>query len=114
VVGPAQFQIECERLPSNVCRLTPVGDLDLATSPRLEAEIEAAIAAGIEQLVIDLSRLRFIDSTGLRLFLVTQERAGSDGWTLILTRPSEAVRSLLEITGARRTVPIVDDWTPPR
>lgn len=91
----------------------PAGELDLATTPRLESEIEAAAAGEIKHLVIDLSEISFIDSSGLSMFLVLQERSASRGWELTLTRPSEAVRSILEITGSAQALPVVDDWRAP-
>jgi anti-sigma B factor antagonist len=96
-----------------VWRLVPAGELDLATTPRLESEIETATAGEIEHLVIDLSEISFIDSTGLSMFLVLQARSASHGWELTLTRPSEAVRSILQITGSEQALPVVDDWRPP-
>jgi anti-anti-sigma factor len=63
--------------------------------------------------VIDLSEISFIDSTGLSMFLVLQARSASHGWELTLTRPSEAVRSILQITGSEQALPVVDDWRPP-
>jgi anti-anti-sigma factor len=110
LIRPEEFQVQREQLAPGVCRLTPAGELDLAAAPQLEAEVEAALAAAAEQLVIDMSHISFIDSTGLRLFLVLQERSTAAGWQLTLTRPSEAVRSILEITGAGETLPLVDDW----
>ena len=44
---------------------------------------------GARTLVVDLSRLGFIDSSGLRLFIVLHQRAGAEGWRLSLIRPQK-------------------------
>jgi anti-sigma B factor antagonist len=57
-----------------------VGEIDLSTSPRLEAAIEPIAAAGAE-ITLDLREVTFIDSTGLRLLLLQSrryEQAGID------------------------------------
>ena len=59
--------------------------------------------------MIDLSRLTFIDSSALRLFIVLNERSAEEGWTLALVRPTGQVRSVFEITGAEDNLPFVDD-----
>ena len=60
-------------------------------------------------MVIDLSRLTFIDSSALRLFIVLNERSTQDGWTLGLIRPMGQVRTVFEITGAEENLPFIDD-----
>lgn len=113
MVRPKSFRIETESLGSRVCRITPAGELDMATAPRLLAKIEEVLEGDVHQVVVNLAKLDFLDSTGLRLFLALQQRAGSEDWALTLTSPSAAVRSILDITGSGRSLPVVDEWTPP-
>jgi len=48
-------------------RLTPFGELDLATAPILERELDAvAVESGV-MIVVDLTQLTFMDSSGLNL-----------------------------------------------
>ena len=46
------------------------------------------LAEGVSQITIDLAGVGFVDSSGLRLFIVLDQRATSEGWTLALTRPT--------------------------
>jgi anti-anti-sigma factor len=108
LVRPGDFRIETESLSPGVCRLTPVGELDLATAPRLQSELDRAVGAGAARVVVDLSQVGFLDSTGLRMFLALSERAGAEGWVLTLTAPSDAVRAMLEITGSSGSLPLED------
>lgn len=101
------FRIEVE--PSrDVVRVVPVGELDLATADKLREEIDRLHVAGFNRLVLDLSKLRFMDSTGLRLVLETNARARDDGWTFSLVRGPEAVQRLFEVTNFTEHLDFVD------
>lgn len=75
------------------------GDLDVAGAPQARSAITRAIAGGIDRLVIDLSRVDFIDSFGLGILVGALKRmAGSDGrLVLVLTEPR--ILKVFEITG---------------
>jgi anti-anti-sigma factor len=71
--------------------------------------VRSLLVRSVSHVLIDLSRLTFIDSSALRLFLVLNERAGSEGWELTLIRPTGQVRTVFEITGAEDNLPFVED-----
>ena len=73
------------------------GDIDLAGGPLLEAAILRRESS--EPIVIDLAKVEFIDSSGLRSLLGASRRAGERGTTVVLRRPSTGVVRLLAITG---------------
>ena len=74
------------------------GELDLTSAPTFERELEAAEASHPSLLVIDLSGLDFMDSTGLRALLLARERAQADGHDLALRRGPRQVQRVLELT----------------
>ena len=78
--------------------LAIAGELDLATSPELEARAEQLCAEGRE-LVFDLSELAFIDSTGLLAILKTRDLCAERLCGFFLTRGPPAVQRLFELTG---------------
>ncbi len=78
--------------------LSLYGELDLASAPILESEIESSDLAGAAMVVLDLRELRFIDSTGLRVLLAAHERSTERGQEFALTPGSEQVQRLLSIT----------------
>ena len=90
-------------------RLTLVGELDIATVPRLEQALEEALARRPAELVLDLRPLGFLDSSGLRQFIVLADRAREEGWTLLLVRPAKPVLSIFQITRAEENLPFVDE-----
>jgi anti-anti-sigma factor len=74
-----------------------IGDIDMAGGPLLEASIARREAEG--PLFIDLSKVAFIDSSGLRTLLAASRRAAERAETVVLRAPSREVSRLLEITG---------------
>jgi anti-anti-sigma factor len=85
-----------------VVRIT--GELDLATSPRLE-EALAARAPGA-RLVIDLSGCTFLDSSGVRVLVTTATARAEEGDRLELVVVDPAIARVLAITGVDTVVDI--------
>jgi anti-anti-sigma factor len=83
------------------------GELDLATVPELEARAEQLCAEGRE-LVLDMSEVAFIDSTGLLAILKTRELCAERGCGFFLTRGPPAVQRLFELTGLDDRLPFLD------
>jgi anti-sigma B factor antagonist len=84
--------------PDAVPTIALVGELDIASAPELQSQLAALVADG-GRLTIDLGELAFIDSTGLRVMLVTQRTAADTGCDVVFRRPQPAVRRLLNVTG---------------
>ncbi len=74
------------------------GELDLTSAQTFERELRAVESGNPRQLVIDLSALEFMDSTGLRTLLSARERAQEDGHGLALRRGPRQVQRVLELT----------------
>ncbi len=92
------FPIAHERTPDGHL-LAPAGELDIATVPLLEASYEE-LEHG--RVLLDLSGISFIDSTGLQLLLRLSER--NAGRLEIIGSP--ALDRLLQITGVRDQLPL--------
>jgi anti-sigma B factor antagonist len=73
------------------------GEIDLSTAPRLGRAIEAAAVAGVP-LVLDLTGVDFIDSTGARVLAVAERSMAEQGSDLLIV-PSEFVARVFEIAG---------------
>jgi anti-sigma B factor antagonist len=99
------FSIAVVRAREEV-RVHAIGELDLAATPKLQAQIGALLADGSEQLTIDLRRVTFIDLTGVRLLLKLAQDASDDGWRLSLIQDHGQVRRILTLTGAVDRLPI--------
>ncbi|MEW1845901.1 STAS domain-containing protein [Nonomuraea angiospora] len=75
------------------------GEVDAATAPQLTAYIEREHADAGLALVLDLSGVSFMDSSGLHLLVEQHNRQTEHGSGLHLAAPHQRVRRLLEITG---------------
>ena len=81
----------------NTETLALVGRLDTVTAPELEAEICATLAT-VEWLVLDMEKLEYISSAGLRVIFKTQ-KALTQKAGLKLINVSDDVREVFDITG---------------
>jgi anti-sigma B factor antagonist len=78
--------------------LALAGELDAHTAPLL-AEQLAELPPGDGKVVLDIAKVEFMDSSGLRVIIDVHQRATDAGRTLVLRNPSSAVQRLLEISG---------------
>jgi anti-sigma B factor antagonist len=91
----------------NLHRLTLSGELDLANSATVEAELEAALADGEAEVVIDMRELEFIDSTGIALLVATLGRDSAERPRVrFVPSESAAVVRVLELTGLNGRLPL--------
>ena len=84
------------------------GELDLRTSPELEKRLTRAFDAGAELVILDLRRIEFMDSTGLRVVLSAHRRAHETGRRFALVRGADQVERVLTLTGVRDLLTVVD------
>jgi anti-sigma B factor antagonist len=77
--------------------VTPTGELDLTTVPLLDQRLIEVLPGG--ETVLDLSRVSFIDSTGIALLVSISATAREHGWPLELRDPSPHVDRLITLTG---------------
>jgi anti-sigma B factor antagonist len=109
---PEPFSIRSERR-GRTHRLTPLGELDIATVPELREEFEAVFGDGnAEMIVVDLTRLDFIDSTGLRL-LLEMNAVCEHADRLRVVNGSPPVVRLFDIAGVRSQLPIISSADDP-
>lgn len=77
--------------------VTVSGEIDLGSIGRLEDELDTVDASA--DVVLDCSRVDFIDSSGLRLLAQESRRIADAGGSLRLRNPSSSVRRVVEIAG---------------
>lgn len=85
-----------------------IGELDLATADDVEAELERVEATDAASIVLDLSALTFMDSTGVRLLVNAHARSRTDSSRLTLLRGGAAVQRVLELSGVDVLLPFAD------
>jgi anti-sigma B factor antagonist len=80
------------------------GRLDTTTAPRLEEELKNSLA-GVTDLIIDLSKLEYISSAGLRVLLSAFKTMRNKG-KMKVTNANELVKEIFEVTGFSDFLPI--------
>jgi len=88
-----------------------VGEIDLYTAPRLQAEFARLLENGPSRVVIDMSGVEFCDSTGMNVLLSALKRLRERGGGLEVAAPRPAVRKILQVTGLD-SVFVVHDQVP--
>jgi len=73
------------------------GDLDAHTAPRLDEAVNDLVRAGKQRIVLEMSEVGFVDSSGLRSMIRARNEGGDRD--VVIQSPSNATMRLLEITG---------------
>jgi anti-anti-sigma factor len=82
--------------------LVIVGELDLESADEVQSTISAELRVPqVTEIVLDLRRVDFIDSAGLRVLLALRNDGKRNGHALTLIPPAPTVRRLFAITGTR-------------
>ena len=84
------------------------GELDLATAAAFVSTLRSVEATRPSEIIIDLSGLDFVDSTGLAVLIDVAERSRNDGDRLGFLRGPRNVHQLFVSTGAAEHLPFVD------
>ena len=85
------------------------GELDLSSAAKLQEELRRVEAASPPVLVLDLSKLVFLDSTGLRCLVTADERARAEGRRVVIVRGPDPVQRVFSITRLEERLEMVDD-----
>jgi len=78
------------------------GSLDVATSPKLKAELTRASDSGQRNIVVDLTQVEFLDSTGLGALMGAHRRAVENDGKFAIVVNDGPIERLLNITGLSR------------
>ena len=84
------------------------GELDISTAAQLRACLVDLIGGPQTRLVVDMSRLLFVDSTGLGTLVGALKRVRTEGGEMVLRAPPESIRRKIDIAGLSRVLPIVE------
>jgi anti-sigma B factor antagonist len=103
----SQFRVDV-RTEGNAAVIVVRGELDLASSPALEEQLEQLRGSETKLLVLDLRELEFMDSTGLSIIVNAHQRLAEDGRELTLVRGPQQVQRLLDLTGVAERLRLVD------
>ncbi|HEY3941554.1 MAG TPA: STAS domain-containing protein [Acidimicrobiales bacterium] len=102
--GPSPFAVvvSLDDLDPGAVLVTASGEIDVATAPRVQAAILAQLDGRPVDVVVDLSAVSFLDSSGISALIRARRRVGEVGGTLRLRNPQPKVRRVLQITGVEQ------------
>jgi anti-anti-sigma factor len=95
-VAPFRVDVHPERAR---VRVEPIGEVDLATADVLRQQLRELRESGFRELVLDLRRVTFLDSTGIALILAEDRHAREAGLVFTLISGPPAVQRVLGMCG---------------
>ena len=84
------------------------GDLTTNSSPDVEAEINAILEEAVTNVVINVEKVNFIASTGLRIILKLGKRLNGEGLKLVVCSMNATTKSVFEMSGFSKLFPIFE------
>ena len=100
------FQINDEQIDADTHVIELGGEIDLYTAPEFKERMVQVIEDGKKQVIVDLSKATFIDSTTLGVLVGGVKRLRPAGGTLALVCSDQNIVKIFEITGLDRVFPI--------
>lgn len=101
-------EFSCEtRQVGDLVAVSLGGEVDIATRRSLLAEVAGRLAPAA-RVVLDCSRVTFLDSSGLQGLLEVKRAAAAAGAVFALAAPSRPVARILELSGTRRAFTVLD------
>ena len=103
------MNVEISKLPNGVNRIKLDGDLDMGGVGAVEKRLLDLCVDDPPQVIVDLSRVGFIGSFGIRMLLQAIKTASARGGRIVLLNPTKIVDSALDISGLGGNVVRGDD-----
>ena len=104
----AHADLEDENLDETTSLVAISGELDGTTTTELRRRVDAALAGGRTKIVIDLTGLTHMDSSGLAELISCHQRAQGLQGGLALVVPAAPIRRTLEIRGVNHLFTVVE------
>ena len=100
------FDIKTEKLKDDAYVISLAGEVDLYTAPEFKQQLLEVIGEGATDVVVDLSKTTFIDSTTLGVLVGGVKRLRPAGGQLSLVCSDRNITKIFEITGLDRVFTI--------
>lgn len=107
---PPQLIASVREAANAVSHICLAGELDLSTVPQVEQLLADRSGGGC--VVLDLSRLGFIDSTGISLILRAHADSERDGWELKIVPGGEEIQRVFRLVDLEERLPFIGHPVP--
>jgi anti-sigma B factor antagonist len=84
------------------------GEVDVYTAPKLREKLVELVGEGLYDVVVDMTKVEFLDSTGLGVLVGGLKRVRSHDGSLALVCSQERILKIFRITGLTKVFPIYD------
>ncbi len=84
------------------------GDLTTNSSPEVEAEIKEILEGTATNVIMNVERVNFIASTGLRIILALGKRLNEDDLKLVVCSMNASTKSVFEMSGFSKLFPVFE------
>jgi anti-anti-sigma factor len=102
------MQITTEEMPGGITRVALDGRMDIAGAAAIDLKMNI-IAGSAKKLLIDLQKVEFLGSMGLRSIVIPARAVSSRGGKVVLFAPNEMVESVLKTAGIDTLIPVRHD-----
>jgi anti-sigma B factor antagonist len=103
---PGELELTSAYLGRNAYVVTLAGELDVATAPALQDELERVSAEGATDAVVDLLGVSFVDSVALGILVDASKQMKAQRGTLRIVCDDRRIARIIEITGLDRVLRI--------
>jgi len=86
-----------------------VGEIDVYTAPKLREQLAELVDSGRHEIVVDMQKVEFLDSTGLGVLVGALKRIRQHEGSMRLVCTQERILKIFRITGLTKVFPIYDD-----
>jgi anti-sigma B factor antagonist len=98
------MNFDTEIVDSSTAVIRPNGRLTMVSTASLRSLVTETVESGRNHIVVDLSTTDFIDSSGLGALVAGLKTARQAGGDLRIAKPSEQVRTVLQLTNLDRVL----------
>lgn len=84
------------------------GDIDFSVSQKLKEQLASIIDKGKHNLILDLGKIRYIDSSGLEAMTSTQTKANLKGGDIYIVCKDPSIKKIFDITGLDEYIKFFD------
>ena len=102
----SSFRIDEETVEGGIPVIEAQGYVDFDAAPQLKRAIVRHLDEGHRQVIVDLSSVGFIDSTGIGVLVGAVKRLGESGGSLGVVCPSDEMRGIFEVIGLDDVIPL--------
>ncbi len=103
------MHIDHEQLEGSVLRINLAGRMDATGSEEIDAKLAALTAQPGIAVIVDLSKVAFLASIGIRTLLVYAKALRSRGGRMVLLNPDAGVARVMEVAGLSTIISVVRD-----